>query len=129
LRLRGALRGELARAARDRLELRARAEGGHPGRRDAHAGAGCRVARGAGGALAALEDAEAGDRDLLAARDGRVHGVDHRVERGGRALAVTVQALGEQLDELGLVRHWSSCGRVSLGATLVHGAPVTAWRA
>ncbi len=105
LRPRRAFLREVAGTARDRLELRTRAERRHARRGDVHPGAGRGVACGAGGAVTTLEDAEAGDRNLLATRDRGVHAVDHRVERSCCALPVAVETLSEHLDELSLVWH------------------------
>ena len=107
-RLLGRGLGDLAGTAGDGLELGSGAE-----RRDVallHLDRGTRrrVARGAGRALATLEDAEAGERHLLATGDRGVDGVDDRVERVSCLLPVAVKALGQQLDELSLVGHVSS---------------------
>ena len=68
--------------------------------------AGRRVARGAGGAVDRLEDAEAGDADLLALGDGARDGVDDRLDRRAGRPAVA-EPRGDDLDQVGLVHGMS----------------------
>ena len=70
-------------AVDERLEVRASAELGHRGTRHLDGRAGGRVAGRAGGPLALLEDAEPGDGHLVAARDGGLDGLEHRVHGFG----------------------------------------------
>ena len=72
----------------ERLEVRASAELGHRGTRHLDGRAGGRVAGRAGGPLALLEDAEPGDGHLVAARDGGLDGLEHRVHGFGGGFLV-----------------------------------------
>ena len=84
-----------------RTELRHRALGHLDG------GPGGGVAGGASRALALLEDAEPGDGHLVAVRDGRLDGLEHRVHRFGRGFPVP-QPAGDRVDQITLV-HVHSC--------------------
>jgi D-alanine-D-alanine ligase len=75
-------------AVDERLEVRASAELGHRGTRHLDGRAGGRVAGRAGGPLALLEDAEPGDGHLVAARDGGLDGLEHRVHGFGGGFLV-----------------------------------------
>ena len=70
------------------LEVRASAELRHRGTRHLDGRAGGRVAGRAGGPLALLEDAEPGDGHLVAARDGGLDGLEHRVHGFGGGFLV-----------------------------------------
>ena len=70
------------------LEVRAGAELGHRGTRHLDGRAGGGVAGRAGGPLALLEDAEPGDGHLVAARDGGLDGLKHRVHGFGGGFLV-----------------------------------------
>jgi D-alanine-D-alanine ligase len=75
-------------AVDERLEVRASAEFGHRGTRHLDGRAGGRVAGRTGGPLALLEDAEPGDGHLVAARDGGLDGLEHRVHGFGGGFLV-----------------------------------------
>jgi len=75
-------------AVDERLEVRASAELGHRGTRHLDGRAGGRVAGRAGGPLALLEDTEPGDGHLVAARDGGLDGLEHRVHGFGGGFLV-----------------------------------------
>ena len=75
-------------AVDERLEVRASAELGHRGTRHLDGRAGGRVAGRTGGPLALLEDAEPGDGHLVAARDGGLDGLEHRVHGFGGGFLV-----------------------------------------
>jgi D-alanine-D-alanine ligase len=75
-------------AVDERLEVRASAELGHRGTRHLDGRAGGGVAGRAGGPLALLEDAEPGDGHLVAARDGGLDGLEHRVHGFGGGFLV-----------------------------------------
>jgi hypothetical protein len=75
-------------AVDERLEVRASAELGHRGTRHLDGRTGGRVAGRAGGPLALLEDAEPGDGHLVAARDGGLDGLEHRVHGFGGGFLV-----------------------------------------
>jgi D-alanine-D-alanine ligase len=89
-------------AVDERLEVRARAELGHRGTRHLDGRAGGRVAGRAGGPLALLEDAEPGDGHLVAARDGGLDGLEHRVHGFGGGFLVP-QPSRDRVDQITLV--------------------------
>jgi D-alanine-D-alanine ligase len=89
-------------AVDERLEVRASAEPGHRGTRHLDGRAGGRVAGRAGGPLALLEDAEPGDGHLVAARDGGLDGLEHRVHRFGGGFLVP-QPSRDRVDQITLV--------------------------
>ena len=84
------------------LEVRAGAELGHRGTRHLDGRAGGRVAGRAGGPLALLEDAEPGDGHLVAARDGGLDGLEHRVHGFGGGFLVP-QPSRDRVDQITLV--------------------------
>ena len=86
----------------ERLEVRASAELGHRGTRHLDSRAGGRVAGRAGGPLALLEDAEPGDGHLVAARDGGLDGLEHRVHGFGGGFLVP-QPSRDRVDQITLV--------------------------
>ena len=86
----------------ERLEVRASAELGHRGTRHLDGRAGGRVAGRAGGPLALLEDAEPGDGHLVAARDGGLDGLEHRVHGFGGGFLVP-QPSRDRVDQITLV--------------------------
>jgi D-alanine-D-alanine ligase len=86
----------------ERLEVRASAELGHRGSRHLDGRAGGRVASRAGGPLALLEDAEPGDGHLVAARDGGLDGLEHRVHGFGGGFLVP-QPSRDRVDQITLV--------------------------
>jgi D-alanine-D-alanine ligase len=89
-------------AVDERLEVRASAELGHRGTRHLDGRAGGRVAGRAGGPLALLEDAEPGDGHLVAARDGGLDGLEHRVHGFGGGFLVP-QPSRDRVDQITLV--------------------------
>ncbi len=89
-------------AVDERLEVGAGAELGHRGLRHLDGRAGGRVAGRACGALALLEDAEPGDGHLVAARDGGLDGLEHRVHGFGRGFLVP-QPSRDRVDQITLV--------------------------
>jgi D-alanine-D-alanine ligase len=70
------------------LEVSARAELRHRALGHLDGGPGGRVAGGTSRALALLEDAEPGDGNLVAVRDGRLDGLEYRVHGFGRGFLV-----------------------------------------
>ena len=86
----------------ERLEVRASAELGHRGTRHLDGRAGGRVAGRAGGPLALLEDAEPGDGHLVAARNGGLDGLEHRVHGFGGGFLVP-QPSRDRVDQITLV--------------------------
>jgi D-alanine-D-alanine ligase len=89
-------------AVDERLEVRASAELGHRGTRHLDGRAGSRVAGRAGGPLALLEDAEPGDGHLVAARDGGLDGLEHRVNGFGGGFLIP-QPSRDRVDQITLV--------------------------
>jgi D-alanine-D-alanine ligase len=89
-------------AVDERLEVRTSAELGHRGTRHLDGRAGGRVAGRAGGPLALLEDAEPGDGYLVAARDGGLNGLEHRVHGFGGGFLVP-QPSRDRVDQITLV--------------------------
>ena len=89
-------------AVDERLEVRASAELGHRGTRHLDGRAGGGVAGRAGGPLALLEDAEPGDGHLVAARDGGLDGLEHRVHGFGGGFLVP-QPSRDRVDQITLV--------------------------
>ena len=111
-------------AARDGvLQVSARAELRHRGLLDLHGRAGLRVAPHAGRTLDLLEDAEAGDGDLLALRDALGDVVDDRVERlPARLLGDATRAA--RVDELALFTAFLPMTSGDAGPTVrLHGEP------
>ena len=96
--------GHLAAAGDDLLELGAGTEGRNRGLLDPNLGAGGRVSPDAGGPIAPLEGAEAGQDDLLALDDVGVDLVEDRVQDAGGGLVVGIQSSRNGVDELGLVQ-------------------------
>src|SRR5690348_16224252 len=86
----------------ERLEVRSSAELGHRGTRHLDGRAGGRVAGRAGGPLALLEDAEPGDGHLVAARDGGLDGLEHRVHGFGGGFLVP-QPSRDRVDQITLL--------------------------
>ena len=80
--------GHLLGTTRDRLELGTRTERRHRRLLDLDRGTGRGVAGDARRAITLLEDAEAGQRDLLTLRDVRVDGVDDGIEAAASPLLV-----------------------------------------
>jgi D-alanine-D-alanine ligase len=99
-------------------EVGARAEPRHRAPWHLDGGPGGGVAGGASRTLALLEDAEPGDGHLVAGRDGRLDGLEHRVNGFGRGFLVP-QPSRDRVDQITLV-HVHSCasptGRVGFGA-------------
>jgi len=89
------------------LEVSARAELRHRALGHLDGGPGAGVAGGTSRALALLEDTEPGDGDLVAGRDGRLDGLEHRVHGFGRGFLVP-QPSRDGIDQLTLV-HVHSC--------------------
>ena len=89
------------------LEVSARAELRHGGRWHLDRLVGGRVAGGASRTVALLEDAEPGDGDLVAGRDGRLDGLEHRVHGFGRGFLVPHPAR-DRVDQITLVHVHSS---------------------
>jgi D-alanine-D-alanine ligase len=89
------------------LEVSARTELRHRALGHLDGGPGGGVAGGASRALALLEDTEPGDSHLVAGRDGRLDGLEHRVHGFGRGLLVT-QPSRDRVDQITLV-HVHSC--------------------
>jgi D-alanine--D-alanine ligase len=89
-------------AVDERLEVRAGAELGHRGLRHLDGGAGGRVTSRARRALAPLEDAEPGDGHLVAVRDRRLDGLEHRVDGFGCGFLVP-QPSRNRVDQITLV--------------------------
>ncbi len=89
------------------LEVSARAEPRHRALGHLDGGPGGRVAGGASRTLALLEDAEPGDGDLVAGRDGRLDGLEHSVHGFGRGFLVP-QPSRDRIDQITLV-HVHSC--------------------
>jgi hypothetical protein len=86
----------------ERLEVRASAELGHRGTRHLDGRAGGGVAGRAGWPLALLEYAETGDGHLVAARDGGLDGLEHRVHGFGGGFLVP-QPSRNRVDQITLV--------------------------
>ena len=89
-------------AVDERLEVRASAELGHRGARHLDGRAGGGVAGRAGGPLALLKDAEPGDGHLVAASDGGLDGLEHRVHGFGGGFLVP-QPSRDRVDQITLV--------------------------
>ena len=107
----------------NRLELRAGTERGHGSRLHLHGLAGARIARNASGALALLENAEAGDGDAVALVHGAHDGVDDVLDGGGGLPTIRAQLLREYVDELCFVHAKPPKPVVLLGPTRGHGKP------
>jgi D-alanine--D-alanine ligase len=110
------LLGRRLAAVHQRLEVRARAELRHRGRRHVDGLAGGRVTGRASRAVALLEDAETGDGHLVALGDGGLDGLKHRVHGFGRGLLVP-HPIRDRVDQITLVHssllrfpHWRSLG-------------------
>jgi D-alanine-D-alanine ligase len=84
------------------LEVRTGAELGHRGARHLDGRAGGGVAGRAGGPLALLKDAEPGDGHLVAAGDGGLDGLEHRVHGFGGGFLVP-QPSRDRVDQITLV--------------------------
>jgi D-alanine-D-alanine ligase len=84
------------------LEVGARAELRHRTLGHLDGGSGAGVAGGTSRTLALLEDAEPGDGDLVAVRDGRLHGLENRVHGFGRGFLVA-QPARDRIDQITLV--------------------------
>jgi D-alanine--D-alanine ligase len=89
-------------AVDERLEVRTGAELGHRGTRHLDGRAGGGVTGRPGGPFALLEDAEPGDGHLVAARDGGLDGLEHRVHGFGGGFLVP-QPSGDRVDQITLV--------------------------
>jgi len=89
-------------AVDERLEVRASAELGHRGARHLDGRAGGGVAGRAGGPLALLKDAKPGDGHLVAACDGGLDGLEHRVHGFGGGFLVP-QPSRDRVDQITLV--------------------------
>jgi D-alanine-D-alanine ligase len=89
-------------AVDQRLEVRTSAELGHRGARHLDGRAGGWVAGRAGGPLALLKDAEPGDGHLVAASDGGLDGLEHRVHGFGGGFLVP-QPSRDRIDQITLV--------------------------
>jgi D-alanine-D-alanine ligase len=87
------------------LEVGTGTELGHRGLRHLDGRTRGRVAGGASGTLALLEDTEPGDGHLVTTRDGRLDGLEHRVHRFGRGFLVS-QPSRDRVDQITLV-HFS----------------------
>ena len=96
----GSLLGLLA--VDEGLEVRTGAELGYRGTRHLDGRAGGGVAGRAGGPLALLKDAEPGDGHLVAARDGGLDGLEHRVHGFGGGFLVP-QPSRDRVDQITLV--------------------------
>jgi hypothetical protein len=108
-RLGGCPRGRLRGGRRlgtvhQSLEVRARAELRHRGSGHLDRVSGGRVTRRTRRALALLEDPESRDRDLVAACNGRLDGLEDCVQRLGRGLLVP-QATRDGVDQITLVHY------------------------
>src|SRR6185295_4708647 len=86
----------------ERLEVRSSAELGYRGTRHLDGRTGGRVAGRAGGPLALLEDAEPSDGHLVAARDGGLDGLEHRIHGFGGGFLVP-QPSRDRVDQITLV--------------------------
>ena len=109
------------------LEVSARTELRHRALGHLDGGPGGGVTSGASRTLALLEDAEPGDGHLVAGRDGRLDGLEHRVHGFGRGLLVT-QPSRDRVDQITLV-HVHSCapptGRVGSDPLMGGARPLT----